>query len=270
MHHAEADIRYEKRKNLLSGLISFLVVSLLILFLYLWHITTPIPPFEESPIAMELEMGTMDLGNNVEGMGDVDNVGMGQGTGEDSKAPPVNSGDPNQSNDDYLTSDVDPTAAVKTNPNHSNNTSASNDPKPDDELNSAIDIFKHNKGNNSGGDGNANQPGDKGVPGGDPNGGDFPGGGPGKGSGYSLKGRKMVKRPDAVYDSQEEGKVVVAIVVDQNGKVIKAEPGEPGSTTTSAILYTKARQAALTAKFNPSPDDVPQQRGTITFVFVLQ
>lgn len=260
----------EKRFNPIAAVISFGALGLIILALWLWPILTMNPPFPESTETLELELGTMDLGNNVEGMGSVDNPGMGEGAGSESNANPV-SGNPTEAQDDILTDDSEPTAVVKTNPNPSKNTSnTTTEPKPDDELNSAIDIFKNNKGKGDGGDGNKNQAGDKGVPNGDPNGGDFPGGGPGKGSGYSLKGRSMVKRPDPVYDSQEEGKVVVAIVVDANGKVIKAEPGEPGSTTTSAILYAKARQAAFTAKFNPSPEGVPEQRGTITFVFVLQ
>lgn len=85
-----------------------------------------------------------------------------------------------------------------------------------------------------------------------------------------LKGRVMVQPPGAVFNLQEEGKVVVAIVVDEKGNVLQAEPGEPGSTTTSAALYLEARKAAMTAKFNPSKEGVHEQRGTITFVFVLK
>lgn len=80
----------------------------------------------------------------------------------------------------------------------------------------------------------------------------------------------MEKAPDPVHGVQEEGKVVVAIVVDEDGKVIKAEPGEAGSTTTSAMLYEKACKAAMTARFDRSDENIEEQRGTITFVFVLQ
>jgi protein TonB len=61
----------------------------------------------------------------------------------------------------------------------------------------------------------------------------------------------------------------VEIIVDENGKVIDAVPGQRGSTTTSAYLYTLARQAAKTAKFNASPEGAKEQKGTYTFVFRL-
>lgn len=214
-------------------------------------------------------MGSMDLGNNVEGQGTTDNAGIGDGSGDPSTSTTTTDGGEPADNDN-LTSDVEKTTPVKSNTSNNTNASENPDPKTESELDKALDIFNKNKGND-GGDGNANQPGDKGDPKGSPDGGDFPGHNKGQGpDGWSMKGRKMVKFPDPVSDSQEQGKVVVAIVVDASGKVIKAEPGEPGSTTSSAILYAKARQAALTAKFNPSPEGFTEQRGTITFVFILK
>jgi len=85
-----------------------------------------------------------------------------------------------------------------------------------------------------------------------------------------LKNRKLLKRPELLDESQEEGIVVVEIVVNEDGKVVDAIPGQRGSTTTSAYLYTLARQAAKTAKFSPSPDGATEQHGTITIVFKLQ
>ena len=60
------------------------------------------------------------------------------------------------------------------------------------------------------------------------------------------------------------------IIVDENGKVVLANPGQRGSTTTSSNLYSKARQAAYQAKFNQSPEGIKEQRGTYTFVFTLE
>jgi len=93
--------------------------------------------------------------------------------------------------------------------------------------------------------------------------------GPGSGPGYSLRGRKLLKRPEILDNSQEEGVVVVQILVDETGKVVSAVPGQRGSTTQSAYLYMLARQAAKTAQFSPSPEGIKEQKGTYTFVFRL-
>lgn len=133
--------------------------------------------------------------------------------------------------------------------------------------------------------------GDQGNPNGDPNalytgnsgtgtgpgsgtgtgGGDGEGIGPGKGSGisFNLGGRKSVSLSKPLDTSQETGKVVVDITVDKYGKVTHANPGARGSTTTSSFLYRKAKEAAMKAVFSPNPA-VEEQRGTITFVFVVQ
>ena len=68
----------------------------------------------------------------------------------------------------------------------------------------------------------------------------------------------------------ETGKVVVAIIVDKQGKVISAIPGDVGSTTNSAYLYKLAKEAALSTPFNASPDGKETQKGTISFNFVLE
>jgi TonB family protein len=152
---------------------------------------------------------------------------------------------------------------------------AKEDPKASNELLNALAALKKKPKKDGKGDG-GNNTGGSGV--GD-NGGVGPGSSGGHGNdtpgtngkgGYDLAGRMLLKKPDRMTDSEEEGIVVVEIIVDANGKVIKATPGQRGSTTTSSKLYGKARQAALQAKFNPSPDGISEQRGTYTFVFTLE
>ena len=80
-----------------------------------------------------------------------------------------------------------------------------------------------------------------------------------------------MNRPDRLTDATEEGVVVVEIIVSAEGKVIKATPGQKGSTTFSSKLFSKARQAALSATFSPRTDgSTDTQRGTYTFVFTLE
>jgi outer membrane biosynthesis protein TonB len=101
-------------------------------------------------------------------------------------------------------------------------------------------------------------------------GGDGSGSGPGTGSGFSfdLSGRNLLRRPSLDDKSQLTGRVVVDITVDKTGTVVIATPGGRGSTTTNQYLFSKAKEAALRAKFSPSEADI--QKGTMTFVFVVQ
>lgn len=91
-----------------------------------------------------------------------------------------------------------------------------------------------------------------------------------KGVSFSLSGRKLIRTPQITDHSQETGKVVVDITVDKDGTVETAIPGGRGSTTTSAYLFRLAKEAAMKAKFNPSPEGADIQKGTISFVFLVQ
>lgn len=87
-----------------------------------------------------------------------------------------------------------------------------------------------------------------------------------------LEGRTVdkagLKKP--IYASQESGKVVVKIWVDQYGKVQKAVPGADGTTVTDKALWTAARNAALETGFNMSSSAPALQEGTITYIFNLK
>lgn len=87
-----------------------------------------------------------------------------------------------------------------------------------------------------------------------------------------LEGRTVdkagLKKP--VYSSQESGRVVVKIWVDQYGKVQKAVPGADGTTVTDKGLWTAARNAALETGFNMSSNAPALQEGTITYIFNLK
>lgn len=143
-------------------------------------------------------------------------------------------------------------------------------PKPDAKATEALNNWKNNKNTKSGGgDGNTDKVGNQGDINGDKNSKNYDGGGNGKGISYNLSGRNMVTSPSIKDNSQEEGKVVVDIIVDKYGNVIRASPGARGSTTASSILYKKAKEAALKTKFNANPDVAEEQKGQMTFIFIL-
>ena len=84
---------------------------------------------------------------------------------------------------------------------------------------------------------------------------------------YVMAGRSIKTPPKITNGTQETGVVVVAITIDKYGNVMKAEPGAAGSTTTSAYLYTKAKQAAESVKFDNVPTAPLQTNGFITITF---
>lgn len=96
------------------------------------------------------------------------------------------------------------------------------------------------------------------------------GDGKGKGVSFKLGGRKSLVLPKPDYLKQKQGTVVVQVTVDRNGNVTKATPGVKGSSTLDVDLLKAAEKAALTAKFDVSPNAPAYQTGTITYVFKFQ
>lgn len=137
-------------------------------------------------------------------------------------------------------------------------------------LDALMGGFSDGDGKADGGEGDDNQAGDKGKVTGDPNASGYYGlGGNGSGGNYRLGNRKAVSTPKPDYECNEEGRVVVAITVDQTGRVIAAQPGSKGTTTSASCLWDKAREAALKTKFNADNQAPSKQLGEIIYNFSL-
>jgi colicin import membrane protein len=91
-----------------------------------------------------------------------------------------------------------------------------------------------------------------------------------KGVSYDLQGRGYRLLPIPKYVYQGEGKVVVEVRVDREGKVTQANPGTKGSTTLDEYFLSVAKEAALKARFDRKPDAPVIQKGTITYNFILK
>lgn len=83
---------------------------------------------------------------------------------------------------------------------------------------------------------------------------------------WSLQGRSMKSMPKPSADFREEGKVVVAILVDKAGNVIRASHAG-GTTISDKYTVQLALDAARKAKFSEGDKEVP---GTITYNFKLK
>lgn len=272
------------RNRVISGGATLLIMALLLLFLILYQLITPNPPFPESGGGggQELALGMVDLGND-----EVDYSSMGAAAdvvteeSEEEKIQTVENGEDVLLEEKKETPKVTTQVVVKPKEIIKEKTAAEK----------LAEKFKKNTGKTGGGIGNSEEAGQSGSPEGDPfkNGtggtgtgsgggdgdGDGSGSGPGKGPGFgggkynvNLKGRALVKPPKLPTDLQEEGKVVVEITVDSEGTVIEANPNGRGTTTSSAMLKAKAKQAALATKFNVD-GKFEEQKGTITIIFTF-
>jgi TonB family protein len=84
---------------------------------------------------------------------------------------------------------------------------------------------------------------------------------------FSLSGRTLRDGvlPRPAYTAKEEGRIVIDIIVDNNGDVISAKYGK-GTTIDDASLRSSALEAAQKARFNKIKES-NNQIGTITYIY---
>ncbi|MBT8272162.1 MAG: energy transducer TonB [Bacteroidia bacterium] len=127
-------------------------------------------------------------------------------------------------------------------------------------------------GSESGSEGNDDKAGDKGQLDGDPYAPSYfgqPGSGSG-GVGYGLNGRGRPTFKPQQQDCFEYGMVVVKIEVNRQGNVIKASPGERGTTNNAACLLTPAKKIAESFKWPPDSNAPQRQIGFVSINFTNQ
>ena len=86
---------------------------------------------------------------------------------------------------------------------------------------------------------------------------------------YNIKGRYKTYLPIPVYKCEFGGIVVVAVVVNRQGRVIKAEVVDVESNKDNTLREV-AVDAALKSEFNVDEKALERQSGTITYNFVKQ
>ncbi|QYJ67501.1 energy transducer TonB family protein [Flavobacterium litorale] len=257
----------EEKKSF--GITAAIFALLLLLCLFLGMTYMDPPP--ENGIA--INFGTTDTG-----MGDVQPTEPIKSAPQPTESTPT---EPTPTVDDVVTQDVDDAPVItKEKPKEQKKPKEEPvKPKPDpepptpsksttDALSSILNGPKSD-GKSEGGQGKDDKPGDAGKVDGSLSGGYGQGGGTtgtGKGK-YNLEGRKALALPNPDYTCNEQGKVVVQITVDKNGKVTSATPGARGTTNTAKCLQDQARAAALNAKFDEG--DADKQVGTIEYNFKL-
>ena len=259
-----------------ATLITIAIHAAILVFLWLFYIYTPIPPFPPPPNTPELEVDLAGGGGGGSSEASAA-VNKTSNAAEEHTAAPTKIV---QSNPPTVTSEAEPTTPIPSEKATKVNKKIDTVPKPQQpsiELVSLENKFKNAKASSGGsggggtgsgigsGQGSGSGPGSGSGSGG----GSGAGSGPGEGFGYDLKGRGILKRPELNANNAEQGKIVVGITVDQDGNVVEATPGMVGSTITDASLYILVKNAALKMKFTKSPDESPEQSGTVTFRFTI-
>ncbi len=92
--------------------------------------------------------------------------------------------------------------------------------------------------------------------------------GMGNGISFDLEGRGSIHLPKPAYNSMEQGKVVVKIWVNKQGKVTRVQTGVKGTTIADPQLRKLAQDAAGKSVFTPDPNASDVQTGTITYNFI--
>lgn len=130
---------------------------------------------------------------------------------------------------------------------------------------------KSTKTSAGGNEGITGKPGDQGKENGTPGSPNYTGsGGKGNGISFDLGGRGSRSLPKPTYNSPEQGKIVVSIKVNREGKVTYASAGAKGTTISEINLRQQAESAARRTLFAADTDAPEEQKGTITYVFIKQ
>jgi colicin import membrane protein len=240
------------RTKSISGLTSILTFTFLVLFFISYHFTRPNPPFPEGRNSEGFQMSL----SGIDGKGLNDPLKKSSLLQDHRTDKEKISTDPN--GETMLISSVKKSNSIV-------------DMKKETEAEKLVKKFKKNSGKEN--FGNANEPVRNTSPAGSSFGAENEGNKlvpnyPEKNNGmlFDLKQRTIVVAPKLSKDTKEEGKVVVDISVDPEGNVIEANPNGRGTTTSSAVLKAKAKQAAFATKFNVD-GKFEEQTGTITIVF---
>lgn len=286
------DHSFESEKNRKAFLYTAFIcgVFLIIAIFYTWPLQIP-------PVSQVEDLIDVNLGNDFEGMGDVQPLVKGERAPEtqsiqsqqksvkatDNPSRNIQADDNNDAEAaPVLKSEKPKEDAKEVNKESSTKTAKNINPSPVVNLNPAppkpkLPLYKGGNGNGGNGatedNGYRNQGykpgnGDAGSPTGKP---DAYGNSPGGRSGVSvvrgLSGRRPISFPSMQDDFNENAKVYVDIKVNASGKVTEASIAR-GTTTSNSSLRNIAIEKAKQLKFPTSQNDV--ESGTILFNFVLK
>jgi hypothetical protein len=251
-----AAIDYTSRRNKAIGIAVSAVFHALLLLLFLFMgLSYQIPPPPEYGI--EVDMG-------------------GGGGGNNSPATSVPTPAPNGGD---ITQNIEETVSVPDTKTPTNNPKPTITNTPIDKpqivetpaVNPNALFQKRNSSGGTGGDGTSKGSG-TGGDGDDGNGqGSRNGNGIGNtGGDFFLNGRPVVSKAFPASKSNLNGKVIVDFRADREGNVMYAKAGVKGTTIQDMQIWEECEKAAKRSKFRPKSDAEIEEKGTITYRFVVK
>jgi TonB family protein len=253
----------ERQRNIISIALTIIFLGLLWILLLLFSMSRPYPPPPEFGVEV-------NLGNSMDGMGEI----QPDIPNEVSQVAPSSPAPQEQlvtqaDSDVALPSQQRPTQQRPTQTPPQETVQPQPEPQQP-QINQAA-LFPPKNPAQGGNEGTTGRPGDQGQPDGSRDATAHSGSAGAGGSGgisFSLQGRQANSLATPAYDSPDQGTVVVRILVDANGRVIRAEAGQRGTTVNDRNLWKNAEQAALRSSFTPDKNAPEQQVGTITYRFI--
>ncbi|MBK9274429.1 MAG: hypothetical protein IPM49_07805 [Flavobacteriales bacterium] len=255
---------HDQRRDRTTGVIATVVLHALLLLLFLFvGLTEYDPPLPEETV----EVAMADFGTDLAGSGNVETPDPGD---QSQSAASANSEDQPEEVATDEASDVEvnkPRDKPREKPKDTPKPTKPKEPTISTGLQNALNQWGNTGGGGQSGEGSSDQSGNEGVPSGVPDGlGTF------HGNGWDIRlgGRGLARGPKITDKPSEGGKVVLNIFVDRTGKVTRVTQNLDKSTTTSQTLFNIARKAAMACAFTPKPDAAAEQKGEMTFVFILE
>ncbi len=284
MNSKLADINFERNKNIKALTITVFICGFILLFFLLTQWSLPIIPPPTSDEGIEV-----NLGNSETGLGDVapETPGETSVSENNSNTTPLVSTPVENVIDDKgdvaISASTKPVKIVPTpkeikpatipivKPIITPKIITPKEPTPKAVFSGGI---KTNPGGNKNdsyngvkNQGIAGGIGDQGNPNGNPNSDSYTGNSS-SGNGINIKsgltGRTISRRPSFQDDFNENAKVAVDVVVNEDGKVLSAIVNPRGTTTTNKNIRQIATTKAMLIKFSTGSSE---QKGTISFDF---
>lgn len=233
----------EQKRKLISAVITLFVSAAVVCSLFILSLPYPDPPPPELGVEMNAEE-LSDVGN------DFDNASEG---GEDVS----NNATSNNAEENIVNQNVEESSVVsKRNETVTPKKEEEKPAEPTINQNALFSKGKVKKGSGS----------NQGISEGSGTG--AGGNGDGKGVSFNLGGRGAKELVPPTASNNTPGKIVVEIIVDKEGNVVRAKAGVRGTTISNTNLYRKCEQAARKCKFAADSNAPEEQKGTITYRFV--